>query len=254
MLKSLIQKSPVYPVARSAYRAVFKPDQVAAAERMGAFYAQFFQAGEIVFDVGGNQGEYAECFAKEGARVIVVEPNEAHRFRLQALARLLAITPEYVAISDKAGTATLNICSTSGYSTLASAESDWMAESPDYKDVEWVSSAQVRTVTLDELAAKHGTPAFVKIDIEGYELSALKGMSFDPRYISFEYGVRRKEIGLDCIQLLGKRGYRFRPIDGRDFRFSAPEWMTAAEASEWLRDRPLNDGEYGDMFAHRWPK
>jgi FkbM family methyltransferase len=253
MLKSLIQNSPVYPAARNAYRAVFKADDVAAAQRMGAFYAQFFQPGEIIFDVGANQGEYAECFAREGGRVIAIEPNEAHRARLEALAKFLPITPEYVAVSDEPGTATLNISSTSGYSTLASADSDWMAESPDYADAKWIGAAQVRTVTLDELAAKHGEPAFVKIDIEGYELSALKGMSFVPRYLSFEYGVRRKEIALSCLELLTARGCRFRPIDGRDFRFSAAEWMTGAEAVEWLGDRTLADGEYGDLFAHRWP-
>lgn len=191
--------------------------------------------------------------AKEGARVVAIEPNEAHRLRLQALARFLAITPEYVAVSDTPGTATLNICSTSGYSTLAAADSDWMSESPDYAEVKWLGAAQVRTVTLDELAATHGKPDFVKIDIEGYELSALRGMSFSPRYLSFEYGVRRKELGLECLEHLGAQGYRFRPIDGRDFRFSASDWMVAEEAACWLRARTLADGEYGDMFAYRWP-
>lgn len=253
MLRSLIQQSPIYPAARKMYRSLFKSDQVVHAQRMGAFYAQFFQPGETVFDVGANQGEYAECFAQEGGRVVAIEPNQAHRVRLQALARTLPITPEYVAVSDKPGSATLNVCSTSGYSTLSSIDSDWMASSPDYSGVEWLEVAEVDTVTLDQLAARHGAATFVKIDIEGYELSALKGMSFDPRYISFEYGVRRKQLGLDCLAFLGPRGYRFRPINGRDFRFSAPEWMSAAEACAWLEARTLEDGEYGDMFAHRWP-
>lgn len=253
MLKSLIQKSPIYPAARGLYRSAFKPEQVATAQRMGAFYAQFFQPGEVVFDVGANQGEYAECFAREGGLVIAIEPNPAHRIRLEALGRTLAITPEYVAVSDKPGSATLNVCSTSGYSTLSSIDSDWMSSSPDYVGVEWLDAAEVRTVTLDQIAEKHGAAAFVKIDIEGYELSALQGMTFDPRYISFEYGVRRKQLGQDCIAFLSDRGYRFRPIDGRDFRFSAAEWMTLAEAAQWLDARTLEGGEYGDMFAHRWP-
>jgi FkbM family methyltransferase len=220
---------------------------------MRSFYAQFFQPGDVVFDVGANQGEYAECFAREGARVVAIEPNEAHRLRLHALSQFLSITPEYVAVSDKSGTATLNVCSTSGYSTLASAQSDWMADSPDYAHVEWIGQAQVRTVTLDELAAKHGKPAFVKIDIEGYELEALKGLNCAPRYLSFEYGVRRKDLGEACLALLGERGYRFRPIDGRGFRFSAPDWMTSAAAREWLAERTLDRGEYGDFFAYYWP-
>jgi FkbM family methyltransferase len=254
MLKSIIQKSPFYAPARSAYRAVFKSDQILDAVRMGAFYAQFFEPDDIVFDVGANQGEYAECFAKEGATVIAIEPNEAHQARLAALGRSLPVRIERVAVSDAPGVSTLNICSTSGYSTLAPANSDWMAASPDYAEVQWVGQAEVRTVTLDQLAEKCGQPTFVKIDIEGYELAALKGMSFKPRYLSFEYGVRRKEIALDCLDLLGSRGYRFRPIDGRRFRFSAADWMPAANAKAWLEGRTLADGEYGDMFAYRWPE
>jgi FkbM family methyltransferase len=253
MLKAMIQSSPFYPAVRSIYRAVFKPEQVAATARMGAFYAQFFQPGEVVFDVGANQGEYAECFAREGGRVIAIEPNVAHRTRLEALAKFLPITPAYVAISDRPGVATLNISSTSGYSTLADTNSAWMAESPDYATAEWIGSAEVRTVTLDDVAAQYGQASFVKIDIEGHELAALRGMSFRPRYLSFEYSVHRKELGLACIEHLNARGYRFRPIDGRDFRFSNPDWMLGEEASAWLRARTIAKGEYGDLFACRWP-
>jgi FkbM family methyltransferase len=254
MLKSILVRAPLYPVARGVYRAVFKADQVAMASRMRAFYSQFFQPGDLVFDVGANQGEYAECYAREGGCVIAIEPNPAHRARLEAMAGFLSITPEYVAISDERGSATLNICSTSGYSTLSASDSEWMADSPDYADVEWVGATDVQTVTLDDLAAKYGTPEFVKIDIEGFELSALRGMTFKPRYLSFEYGVRRKEIALDCLKLLGAKGYRFRPIDGRDFRFSARDWMPMSVAIEWLESRTLEHGEYGDLFAYSWPE
>jgi FkbM family methyltransferase len=254
MFKSVLVRAPFYLSARSAYRAVFKADHAESESRMRAFYAQFFQPGDLVFDVGANQGEYAEAFAREGGRVIAIEPNPAHRARLEALSKSMTVTPEYVAVSDQPGSATLNICSTSGYSTLVGSDSEWMAQSPDYAKVEWVGEAEVQTVRLDDLAAKHGVPEFVKIDIEGFELVAMKGMSFRPRYLSFEYGVRRKEIALDCLDLLGARGYRFRPIDGRDFRFSASDWMDTASAMDWLKSRTLSHGEYGDLFAYRWPK
>jgi FkbM family methyltransferase len=164
MLKAMIQSSPFYPAVRSTYRAVFKPEQVAAAARMGAFLAQFFQPGEVVFGVGANQGEYAECFAREGGRVIAIEPNAAHRTRLEALAKFLPITPAYMAISDHPGVATLNICSTSGYSTLADTNSAWMAESPDYATVDWIGSAEVLMVTLDDVAAQYGQPSCPRLD------------------------------------------------------------------------------------------
>ena len=251
MLSALIQRSPIYPSARRAYRALFKAQERLAEERMGAFYGHFFQPGEVVFDVGANQGEYSECFAREGARVVAIEPNPAFRGRLAAIARHLTILPEHVAVGDHPGVASLNICSTSGFSTFASTKSDWMLASPDYADVEWTGEVEVPIVTLDQLVERHGQPTFVKIDVEGFELNVLKGMSFDPRYLSFEYGVRRKDLGLACIELLADRGYRFRPIAGREWRFDAGDWMPGTAAAAWLEQRSLERGEYGDFFAYK---
>jgi FkbM family methyltransferase len=248
----MIERTPLYQPTRDAYRRIFKPQFLLSVERMGAFYSQFFQPGETVFDVGANQGEYSEVFAKEGAQVIAVEPNPAFRSRLTAMSRFQSITPEFVAVGDEPGEATLNVCSTSGFSTLLSSDSGWMKDSPDYANVTWVGQVRVPVLTLTQIAEKHGCPAFVKIDVEGFELQVLSGMAFTPRYISFEYGVRRKELALGCISLLAARGYRFRPIAGREFRFATPDWMTAEKAELWLGSRTPDEGEYGDLFAYLW--
>jgi FkbM family methyltransferase len=253
-IRQALENHPSYPHIREAYRKLFMPNKRLAIQRMDAFYSQFFQPGETVFDVGANHGEYADCFAREGARVVAVEPNPAFRPRLDALSNYETVTPEYVAVGASPGTAKLNICSQSLYSTLASADSKWMAESPDYAEVKWVDQVEVPVVTIDMLVDKYGLPAFVKIDVEGFELEVLSGMSGNPRYISFEYGVRRKEIAQGCISLLQKRGYLFRPITERTFRFATADWLTGKQASQWLADRTLDAGEYGDFFAYCWPQ
>ena len=103
----------------------------------------------------------------------------------------------------------------------------------------------------DILAEKFGEPEFVKIDVEGFEINVLRGMSFRPRYLSFEFGARRKGPSTVCLEHLGDRNYRFRPIVGRQYRFATPEWMDLAEAKSWLEDFSVDQAEYGDMFAHR---
>ena len=97
MLKTAIMKTPFYPAARSAYQAIFKPEEAAHKARMGAFYSQFFQSGMRVFDVGANQGEYSEIFAREGARVLAIEPNTAFSARLTALSHMFEIEPVFSA-------------------------------------------------------------------------------------------------------------------------------------------------------------
>lgn len=250
-IKNSIIKSPFYPALRSVYRFFFNRGANAHRTRMGAFYSQFFQPGDIVFDVGANQGEYSEMYAIEGGRVVALEPNTNFSPRLNALAGIYDIRPVIKAVGDVPGKAFLNVCSTPGFSTLIAPGVDWMSKSPDYESVKWTHKLEIEVTTLDILAEQFGKPEYVKIDVEGYEINVLRGMTFNPRYLSFEFGARRKCASQECLDNMGARGYEFRPIVGREYRFATQEWMSHAEASAWLLDFSIDQAEYGDMFAHR---
>jgi FkbM family methyltransferase len=250
-MKSAVMKTPLYPAAHSTYRALFNRSAEAQRARMSAFYSQFFQVGDVVFDLGANQGEYAEVFAGEGACVVAVEPNSAFTIRLQALARDADIRPVFAAVGDEPGTAFLNVCSEPGFSTLVDPGIEWIEKSPDYKTVSWTHTLEVPVTTMDLLARDFGEPEYVKIDVEGFEIDVLRGMTFRPRYLSFEFGARRKDASLECLEHLGARAYAFRPIVGREYRFGTREWMSLAEARDWLAAFSIDEAEYGDMFAHR---
>ncbi len=251
MLKTAIMKTPLYPMARSAYQAIFKPEIAAYKARMGAFYSQFFQPGTRVFDVGANQGEYAEIFAREGGRVLAIEPNTAYSPRLNALSRMFDIHPVFAAIAEAPGEAELQVCSTAIYSTLVDPHAEWIETSPDYAGVKWTHTLKVPVTTLDILAKEFGEPEYVKIDVEGFEINVLRGMTFRPRYLSFEFGARRKGPSVECLEHLGAQNFKFRPIVGRKYRFATPEWMDLPAAKAWLESFSVEQAEYGDMFALR---
>ena len=69
--------------------------------------------------------------------------------------------------------------------------------------LEFTQTKLVQTTTLEELIAANGVPFFVKIDIEGHELSALRGLHRPVPYLSFEVNLPEfRPEGLECIGLL----------------------------------------------------
>ena len=127
-------------------------------------------------DVGASTGWYAVRFAREGHNVIAIEPHTHSQVRLRENAKLNdcedRIRLHEVAASDAAGVKTFlynpRLPLTSGGSLEA-------ASSVPH------ASKTVECVALDFLVHEH--VGALKIDVEGHELSVLKGA---PRIIEYD--------------------------------------------------------------------
>jgi hypothetical protein len=99
------------------------------------------------------------------------------------------------------------------------------------------------------LISEHGEPAFCKVDVEGFELEVLQGLSRPLRALSFEYLPPAHDLALaaiDRLQQLGEYRYNYSPIE--TMRFASDEWLDAARlTAELERRRPL--GRSGDVYA-----
>jgi FkbM family methyltransferase len=247
-IKAAIHGSSLYEPARNLYQLLFDRDTLRYRVRMRRFYAQFFQKRDLVFDVGANVGEYSRLFSGLGATVVAVEPNPSCCKSLFEIARTKNVRVEGCAVGETVGSASLRVCDQSYLSTLSN---EWFESSRDaatYQNVRWLDQIQVPVVTLDLLAKRHGVPAFVKIDVEGFEENAIKGMTFNPQSISFEFSNVNRDGALHCIERLGARGYKFNPMLSRNFEFQFSHWKSDLETIQWLTQYHGKE-EFGDIFA-----
>ena len=116
-------------------------------------------------DVGANAGVFTYYLRKYSARVVAFEPNpEWARFIRAALPDVTVVE---AAASDRIGEVVLRIplgMGTEGMATIESANSLQGLES---------RSVAIPTVTLDSLNLND--VGFIKVDVEGHELSVLQG-------------------------------------------------------------------------------
>jgi hypothetical protein len=102
---------------------------------------------------------------------------------------------------------------------------------------------------MDDLIKQFGTPVFCKLDIEGYEHDALKGLSHPIRTISFEYLPGAKDRSQACLERLTELGdYLFTLIKGEYPRFAIPNWISSIDLNRILLGIPAN-GRAGEVYA-----
>jgi FkbM family methyltransferase len=126
---------------------------------------------ELSVDVGANRGIYAYLFAKYSDRVIAVEPHPGMAERLK---RSLAAKVEVVniAASDREGLCEFHIPLQSGrdIDSRGSLEADVNKELA-------ARTIFVERRRLDNLAIDRSRVAVLKVDVEGHEMSALRGLT-----------------------------------------------------------------------------
>jgi FkbM family methyltransferase len=244
-IKAISQNLGVYPLARAVYRRL-NPKIAHDLERQTAFYRKFVNPGDLCFDIGANVGQTSEVMLAAGARVIAVEPNPACldvlRFQFGRNKRFNLVTQ---AISDQATTARLFV---NGTDSRASLREDWTFL-PKNGEVE------VTTTTLDALIAEYGRPVYCKIDVEGFEVPVLKGLSQVISNVSFEYHVAEGDRACECLRLLAALGpskVNVIPLDlGRwDGEWALPEWLSPEQCIERITAGTLISGAaLADVFV-----
>jgi hypothetical protein len=121
--------------------------------------------------------------------------------------------------------------------------------SPGWENQHWGKSVSVPVTTLDALIGRHGTPAFIKIDVEGFEEEALQGLSHQVKALSFEFTTIQRPVALACIERCVALGYtRFNAALGESQTLVNSDWVGGKAIAGWLAGLPYAANS-GDIYA-----
>jgi len=218
---------------------------------MDRLYRPFVRPGDLVFDIGAHVGDRVAAFRRLGARVVAVEPQPAPVRTLRLFyGRDPNVSIEAVAIGREPGFIDLSI--NPDNPTVSTASADFIAAAANatgWQGQAWPKRARVPLTTIDALIARHGVPAFIKIDVEGFETEALAGLGQPVRALSFEFTLIQRDIARACVDRCGALGYsRFNAIVGESKTFQHGDWIDAAALTRWLDALPP-EANSGDVYA-----
>ncbi|MCC6891139.1 MAG: FkbM family methyltransferase [Hyphomicrobiales bacterium] len=220
---------------------------------MDRLYRQFVQAGDLVFDIGAHVGDRVASFRRLGAHVIALEPQPAFNRTLRLIyGRDRAVIIEAVAVGRVAGSADLRI--NLDNPTVSSASDAFIEAAhgaPGWQGQRWTKTLRVPMTTLDALIERHGLPSFIKIDVEGYELEALAGLSRPVPALSFEFTTIQRDLALAGIARCVALGLRhFNAALGESQAMVHGGWLSPEAISGWLARLPATANS-GDIYAVR---
>jgi FkbM family methyltransferase len=209
-------------------------------------YRSLLPPGALCFDVGANLGDKSEAMLRSGARVVAFEPNPLVVPELRARC---GADKDWNLVEAALGSgpriAILHAQKIHSQSSLAQG----------WENGKVIARFPVPVVTLDAAIEGFGLPDYCKIDVEGWELEVLTGLTQPVPLISFEFhlddnGVRNARSCLERLAKFGPSRLNITPAESSTFHFK--EWLPLEGFLERFPGNVISTlpgNPYGDMFV-----
>lgn len=237
-------------LARSLVIYYSRPMRIAGNAR---FYRQFLKEGDLAFDIGGHVGNRSLALARAGARVVTLEPQPLfHRLLARTMPSRVTVLPLAAGPACTKGQLAISRLHPT-VSTLREDMESAVGKDRGFNGVVWDDALDVEMTTLDALVAEFGTPAFVKIDVEGFEDQVLAGLSRPLPVVAFEYLPVMRDVAHRAVDRLAALGqYEFNTVSAETARFAQARWLGTEEMHAVL-DALDGAARSGDIYARHLP-
>lgn len=251
-LKSIAKRTPIHRLykwwqPRHEFRKWGEEDR-----RRLEFYRAFVPPRSVVFDVGANMGNRTKVFLRLAATVVAVEPQAACAdFLEEMVGKNPQVRIVRKALGASVGATEMLISDMHTLSSLSPTWVDATRNSGRFAEFEWNQRQEVELDTLDNLIALYGQPAYVKIDVEGYEAQVLKGLSQPVDMLSIEFTPELMERTIECIEHVSSiMATEFQISQGESMAFDLPGWVSQEEIKKVLEQ--VAPSTFGDVYMRRY--
>ena len=185
---------------------------------------KLLNSGDLFFDIGAHLGEKSKKILDKNLKVVMLEPLPQCVKQLKESFK----NSKNVEILEKAvgrtvGNMTLEV--NSKMPTISTMAKHW--KNGRFSNQKWDQIISVEVTTLDHLIKIYGLPNYIKIDVEGFELDVLLGLSQKTGIISFEFTSEFLDQSIKCLNHLKKIGYKEFNLSIGESRKFFFEWSNA---------------------------
>jgi FkbM family methyltransferase len=249
-MKHLLKSLAPYALVTRRARKRSEQVHISAQEQL---YRNFVSKGDLVFDVGSNLGNRIEALLNCRAKVIAIEPQPECANHLR---RIYSENPNVVIIQAAAGAkkGTMPLHRSTSSDPTASMSKGFMEKTAKTgrfgKSKQWTQVIDVPVIKLDAVIEEHGLPSFIKIDVEGFEIEVLSGLSKAVKAISFEWTPETREQTSLCLERCENLGMRHFHISfNESMRFAHSKSLSRNDMETLIQLLAEETILFGDIYA-----